>query len=216
MISIMVFELALLAFQLAAPPLCNGADTQHWNEFIFAFDLHEGASMEVGLEQQFTDQRSKFTLYNITLEPSFRLSSTRSAGFGYRHEREKEDGIWTTEDRYWLHYVTKHRVGAWTFKFRPLLEYRNLAEHDDWLIRPKLFVQHPVRIGNARMKATVVGDPYYYFDTGTVRQKRISAGLTFDLDKKTECSVYYLRKLKLSDDDWKTTHVIGTEIVFSY
>ncbi len=197
-------------------PALPGADTEYWHESIFAFDLDEGASMEIGFEQQFVDQCSKFALYNFTLEPSFRLDARSSMGFGFRHEREKEDGIWTTEDRYWLHYASKHRAGKWTFKFRPLLEYRNLAERDAWLLRPKLFIQHPARIGKKAVKFSIVGDPYYAFYAGAVRQKRISAGITFDLARKTECSLYYLRKLKWSGDDWKTTHVIGSELVFSY
>ncbi|OQA06215.1 MAG: hypothetical protein BWY66_01998 [bacterium ADurb.Bin374] len=214
-LSVSLFTLAFLVLPFGGSSL-RAADTEYWNEFIFAFDLHADASMEVGLEQQFIDQGSTFSLCNISLVPSFRLTKTTSAGFGYRHEREKEDGVWTTEDRYWLHYSVKRRLGEWTLKVKPQLEYRNLAERDVWLARPKLYLQHPVKIGSTSMTATLAGDPYYHFDTGTICQKRISTALTFDLDRKTECSVFYLRKLKRSGDDWKKTHVIGTEIAFSF
>lgn len=212
--------LALLAIVvLVWGYLCSYAhsdDTQYWNEFIFEFGLCGRFAAEVALEQQFVDDISEFALYNVTVEPSYKISERLSLGIGYRYEREKDEGDWLTEHRYWPHVTLKHEIGEWKIKLKSKLEFRDLKHDDVWRIRTKLKIQRPLHIASFKITPFLSEEPFYDFSDDRWNQNRAAVGLTTELRKHTDFTIYYMNMAKRSDDDWDSTHIVGTEIVFAF
>jgi hypothetical protein len=159
---------------------------------------------------------SDFALYNVTVEPSYELSHWLSFGPGYRYEREKDEGKWLTENRYWLHFTLKHEVARWKMKVKSKLEFRDLEDDEMWRFRGKLKVQRPLQMGSVEIAPFISEEPFYDFEDGRWNQNRAAIGLSTELTDHMDFSLYYMNVAKKSEDDWNSTHVVGTEIVFPF
>ena len=208
--------LVILALALAAGARAEGGDLQYWNEFIFEAPLRERLDLETAFEQNWVDDANVFSLYNFTLEPSYRAGDRWSLGPGYRWEQELEEGEWLTENRYWLHLSLKGEAFGWKAKFKPLIEYRDLEGDDVWRFRPKLKIKRPLDLGSIQLTPYFAEDPFYVLEDGQWKQNRATAGFSFEPVEHLELSIYYMNVAKESDDGWYANHVIGTEIVFGF
>jgi len=198
------------------PVGAQGGDRQYWNECIFELSLCQPVTLEAASEQQFVDDMSDFALYNVTIEPSYKLTSRTSLGLGYRYEREKEEGEWATENRYWVHHSIKWPVVQCKMKLKSTFEFRDLVDEDEWRFRTKLTVERKLRLGWFAATPFVSEEPFYDLEQNEWNQNRVAGGLSFDLAEGVELSLYCLNKSKKSDDEWKSTNVVGTEMVFSF
>ena len=157
-----LFLLAMGIFAWGA--LCSevrGDDTQYWNEVIFEVGLSDRVDTEIAFEQKVVDNLTDFGLANVTLEPSYRINQWFSLGPGYRYERERDEGDWMTEHRYWLHATFKRELAGYKAKFKPKLEFRDLEGDDVWRIRTKLKIQRSLQLGYIEIAPFLFEDPFH-------------------------------------------------------
>jgi len=201
---------------LLLPIKVNASDTQYWNEFVFEHDFDEELSLDTALEQQLVNDMSTFALYNITLEPSYKLSNRTSIGLGYRYEREKENGKWATENRYWAHHGIKWQFDQSGLKLKSKIEYRNLENNNYWRFRSKLKYHHEIQTDSSNTTTFLSIEPFYDFNEDKLNQNRTAVGLSFDLSESIEISIYYLNIAKKAIDNWNYTNVLGTEVAIRF
>lgn len=210
------FALTLAALAVGPGNHASADDTQYWNELILKPALAPRTEVEIASEQKMVDDMKDFGLINLTVEPAFTLAQGLIIGPGYRYEREREEGEWLVENRYWCHASIKRAWGDWKGRFKATLEYRDLEEGDGWRLRTKFKLQHPLNIAGRKAALFLSDEPFYDFQAERWNQNRAAAGWSSDLAENLELTVYYMNVAKDGGDDWGETHVAGTEWVWSF
>jgi len=201
---------------LASAPLEASDDWQWWNQLVFRHEMTDTVDLTVATEQKFSDDFSDFYLYNVTVVPTVDLAKGVSVGAGYRREiQECDDGDWTVENRLLVPLTLGWTVAPWTVRLRNQLEYRDLETTDRWRLRERITLAHPIRLGETAVEPFVSGEAFYDFTDERVNQSRFSVGVSVPWTKHISLALFYMHRAD-KDDDWSSTNILGTDVVFRF
>ena len=208
---------ALGVFILGWVEIVNAADDwQYWNELILKHKVANKLDVHVKLEQRFVDDFSDFGLHNYTSGFVYNFNRYFDGELNYKFEREKGKTEWTDEHRIEMIGVLKWQWSEINFKLRNRLEYRNIEGDENWRLREKIKLKKTVSVHGFYFKPYVSEEIFYDFKIGDINQNRFSVGVSKEIGRDLEMSVYYVSKNNKKKGKWSNINVLGTEFVINF
>ncbi len=197
-------------------PAAGGDDTQYWNEFIFKHRLTPRWETHFKTEQRLVDQIGELGTHNyvaglvVSALPAFDFE------LNYKFEKEKSDPGTTDEHRLEIIPILKWFWKEVGFKLRNRLEYRTIDGETSWRLREKIIIKKQINASGWTFTPYFSEELFYDFRVGDFNQNRIAVGVSKEVVRDLELSLYYMYKSNQTRGDWFGANVLGTEFVVTF
>jgi len=209
-------------FLMSSPRVRGGEDFGSWHALTLRFFNNEHWTLSAVSQLRFNDDSSRLFAFGVTPQVTYKASPYLRLGMNYTYLPAKLPGESDFLDQHrWESEINpRWPVNEWlTLDLRNRFELRWLEGRAGTNERLRHRPQATFHLkGFGPLESIYINNEFFYdFDTNQYKQNRlVPLGLNFRLNSNTVFSTYYMWWSVRGGDDWKRSHVLGTQLSLSF